>query len=148
MPEFVKIKCFTCYIIVESNKWTINCVNEWTNDETMLRWFNMIECCVEVYSMYEYMMWSESIIMWIIVNSWWWLLRCVVQSENYYWCVEMHDCLQSNVRMQSRLCYCRSIIIYPCIICCRFYEIDVFPSLDIGTSACPKLRCWGFELRC
>lgn len=60
----------------------------------MIIWINMIECYVDVYWMCEYMLWSESIIIWSVVNTYWWLLRCVIQSENNCWCVYMHDCLQ------------------------------------------------------
>lgn len=77
----------------------------------------MIEYNVGVYSMCEYMLWSVSILMWVVVHAYWWLLRCIVQSENYGWCVKcmiaysqmwvydhccvvfMHGCLQSDVAM-------------------------------------------------
>lgn len=94
MLEFVKNNCFTCYVIVDDNKRKVNCC-EWINDEAMLRWFNMIECCVDGYSTCEYMMWSASMIMWIVVNTYWWLLNDNLSTYIwlFIWCRNCMECM-------------------------------------------------------
>lgn len=121
-------------------------VNEWINDEVMIIWINMIELYVDVYSMCEYIMWSASIIMWDVVDICWWLLRCLVWSENYCWSVSwlfIVKCGAAIIVVLLSLHYCMSYI-----LCCRCCERDESQVQMLALVTCPKLRWRCSRLEC
>lgn len=108
-------------------------VNKWINEEVMIN-------------------------MWIIVITYWWLLRCVFRSENYYWCVKwmivyrkMWDCNHCCVVFVAWLIVVKYgvviIVVFlllhyrmPCIICCSCSERGESKVHMWGLVICPKLR--------
>lgn len=92
--------------------------------------------------------------MWIIIHVFRWLMRRVVQSENYSYCVEcMMNYSQSEVVVFDMLLYDRLESEWGSICCCitiitlwysmhhmlSCYERGMFASSKCGLVTCPKL---------